>query len=85
VPAVTSVAPEPATIDRAEQQLVEVEDILLCLTERDRCNLGSDFERLAEIAVAPDSRVHAVAASLPRLMGAGNRCVDHMDRDPEDA
>jgi len=82
-------APEPAPpvendlplIDQAEALVLQLEGLLIQMTERDRNNLGQIADMMGVAAGRRHDLVADALEDMHAYMGPGNRVMDQIDRD----
>lgn len=78
-PAPALAAPELPLIDRAEALVLQLEALLLAMTERDRNNLGQLLDMMGQAAGRRDDLVAEGLEDMHAYIGPGNRVHDQMD------
>jgi hypothetical protein len=74
------VANDAPLIDQAEALVLQLEDLLIRMTERNRNNLGQLLDMMGQAAGLREEMVFEGLEDMHAYMGAGNRVMDQIDR-----
>lgn len=80
-PADVAAVPVVSLIDQAEELVLQLEGLLIQMSDRDRNNLGQLADMLGQAAGRRDDLVAEALQDMRSYMGPGNRVMDQLDRD----